>query len=409
MTAPASGADQALTGDNISVQDFEIFTRGAAHRADGHGLRLRLADERLRGGQRVLPLRPVLPARRRSRLSRSTYFDGTTFPRPVDHRGRFGTRRRDRDQRLLHRQRLGRDRQRRLRARRPRRPRRTRSASRATGASCCTSSAATGSSTTTSTPPTSASRTAPATASRRSSTIPTRSAPDRFLTFPWVSLIGRRHDRPVGGGWAWGGVQDDGGYSPSRSSAPRTSASTGASEATRPSLAMRQFAARVTALPDPPRGRHADAQHQSVATRAAGSARCSTADTGDWTSEGLSGGAYGKVIRWAFEKQGLFQAAGAPTPVTKEGSRRRSRRLHRRRPPRRVPVPAGPLGATRTSGTAASQTTAPSHQDPWLNQDQLRLLPRPQPRHADGDRESSSRRTTRTRRRARRGRTTGSR
>ncbi len=43
------------------------------------------------------------------------------------------------------------------------------------------------------------------------------------------------------------------------------------------------------------------------------------ADAGDWTSEGLAGGAYGKVIRWSFEKQGLFQATGAPTPVTTEG------------------------------------------------------------------------------------------
>jgi zinc metalloprotease ZmpB len=43
------------------------------------------------------------------------------------------------------------------------------------------------------------------------------------------------------------------------------------------------------------------------------------ADTGDWTSAGLTGGAYAKVIRWAFEKQGLFQAVGAPTPVAKEG------------------------------------------------------------------------------------------
>ncbi|MFZ1528164.1 MAG: hypothetical protein WAT19_05400, partial [Ferruginibacter sp.] len=40
----------------------------------------------------------------------------------------------------------------------------------------------------------------------------------------------------------------------------------------------------------------------------------------DWTSEGLSGGAYNKVIRWAFEKQGLFQPAGAPTPVVSAGA-----------------------------------------------------------------------------------------
>src|SRR5262249_55665561 len=41
---------------------------------------------------------------------------------------------------------------------------------------------------------------------------------------------------------------------------------------------------------------------------------------GDWTSRGHSGGAYEKVIRWAFEKQGLFQPPGASTPVIKAGA-----------------------------------------------------------------------------------------
>src|SRR5262249_23176734 len=35
------------------------------------------------------------------------------------------------------------------------------------------------------------------------------------------------------------------------------------------------------------------------------------ADSGDWTTEGLGGGAYEKVIYWAFQKQGLF---GGSTP-----------------------------------------------------------------------------------------------
>ena len=40
----------------------------------------------------------------------------------------------------------------------------------------------------------------------------------------------------------------------------------------------------------------------------------------NWTSEGVDGGAYGKVIRWAFEKQGMYQP-GAPAAgsVTTEG------------------------------------------------------------------------------------------
>ena len=39
----------------------------------------------------------------------------------------------------------------------------------------------------------------------------------------------------------------------------------------------------------------------------------------NWTSEGLFGGAYAKVIRWSFEKQGMFQAPGTPTPFTTPG------------------------------------------------------------------------------------------
>ena len=36
--------------------------------------------------------------------------------------------------------------------------------------------------------------------------------------------------------------------------------------------------------------------------------------------EGHPGGAWHKVIRWSFEKQGLFQPPGAPTPVTQPGA-----------------------------------------------------------------------------------------
>src|SRR5262249_3012002 len=44
------------------------------------------------------------------------------------------------------------------------------------------------------------------------------------------------------------------------------------------------------------------------------------ADLENWTRKGRAGGAYGKVIRWAFEKQGLYQPPGAPTPVMKAGA-----------------------------------------------------------------------------------------
>ena len=42
---------------------------------------------------------------------------------------------------------------------------------------------------------------------------PETRAVDRFQTFPWVfGVIDRRHDRDVTAGWAWGGVNDNGGY-----------------------------------------------------------------------------------------------------------------------------------------------------------------------------------------------------
>jgi zinc metalloprotease ZmpB len=34
----------------------------------------------------------------------------------------------------------------------------------------------------------------------------------------------------------------------------------------------------------------------------------------------VPGGAIGKVVRWSFEKQGLYQPPGAPTPVTTPGA-----------------------------------------------------------------------------------------
>jgi hypothetical protein len=39
----------------------------------------------------------------------------------------------------------------------------------------------------------------------------------------------------------------------------------------------------------------------------------------NWTTEGVYGGAYNKVIRWSFERQGLYQVPGAPMPVTTPG------------------------------------------------------------------------------------------
>ena len=142
---------------------------------------------------------------------------------------------------------------------------------------------------------------------------------DRFRTFPWVSgVIDRRHDRPVGGGWAWGGSQDTGGYSTEQilsTSHFRIYRSLGGDSA---SIDMKRFAARVTAYLIL-RGVSTLTPSTNPSNVTAWVNALLAADAGDWTSEGLAGGAYGKVIRWAFEKQGLYQAPGAPTPVTREG------------------------------------------------------------------------------------------
>ena len=195
---------------------------------------------------------------------------------------------------------------------------------------------------------------------------PDNQGPDRFLTFPWVSgVINRRHDRPVGGGWAWGGTQDTGGYSSEQilcTSHFRIYRSLGGDSA---SPDMKRFAARVTAYLML-RGVSTLTPSTNPSNVTAWVNALLAADAGDWTSEGLAGGAYGKVIRWAFEKQGLYQAPGAPTPVAREG----------RPPAQDVYIDDGRHGEYQHQPVHwdcqniwnrrfADDGTA--HEDPWLN------------------------------------------
>ena len=152
-------------------------------------------------------------------------------------------------------------------------------------------------------------------------------AADRFVTFPWVN-IGRRHDRAVAAGWGWSGnialhpfdaALDGGGYNNEQilcTTLFRFYLSIGGGS-TR--LAMRRFAARYAVyLILRAIGTLTPATNPS---NAAGFATAlMNADLGDWTSEGQAGGAYGKVIRWAFEKQGLYQPAGTATPNNNAGA-----------------------------------------------------------------------------------------
>jgi len=147
-------------------------------------------------------------------------------------------------------------------------------------------------------------------------------APDRFLTFPWITAISsRRHDRGVAAGWGWGGVNDVGSYRSEQilsTTLFRLYRSVGGDDAHRN---VKDAAARYVAY---------------LIIRAIGLLGSGTitptprpdiyvtklmeADIGTRRFEGRPGGALHKVIRWSFEKQGLYQPQGAPTPVTREGA-----------------------------------------------------------------------------------------
>lgn len=143
--------------------------------------------------------------------------------------------------------------------------------------------------------------------------------PERFEYAPFNPVLTRRFDRDVAT-WAWGGsAHDDGGYGSEEILATchfRLYRSIGGDHN---NLGRRQFASRMTTY----------LILRTISNLTAGTnpndaqiwcEEMQDTDLENWTSEGLSGGAYNKVIRWAFEKQGSYQPAGAPTPVTTAGA-----------------------------------------------------------------------------------------
>lgn len=143
---------------------------------------------------------------------------------------------------------------------------------------------------------------------------PDSQAPDRFLTFPFCPTIVRRHDRPVSGGWGWFGAQWDTQYNGEQvlsTTLFRLYQSTGGDAG---DVAHRRLASRYTCY---------------LIIQGCGALTTTTsdpdvyatammeADLGTPDFEGIPGGAVHKVVRWAFEKQGLYRAPGAPT--TDEG------------------------------------------------------------------------------------------
>ncbi len=166
---------------------------------------------------------------------------------------------------------------------------------------------------------------------------PGSKAPDPFLSFPWVPLLStssdptnlRRHDRPVATGWAWGGTQDDRNYQSEQilsTTLFRVYRSTGGSSPyfDKQQLASRYFLLVMThAMASLPIASTtpitATSYAQALMNADAGLATPYTTTVfGGMVS--VPGGAIGKVIRWSFEKQGLYQPPGTPTPVTTPGA-----------------------------------------------------------------------------------------
>ncbi|NHB75990.1 hypothetical protein [Rhodobacter calidifons] len=152
---------------------------------------------------------------------------------------------------------------------------------------------------------------------------PGSQAADRFMTFPWTGAglnIDRRHDRAIADGWAWFG--------------PRWNTQYGGEQVLSTTL-FRFYRAIGGDSPHLPTQRRAAEVTAFLIFKAIGLMTATTPipevfvgnlQTADRTTsafKGIPGGALHKVIRWAFEKQGLFQpgaAPGQPQTVNREGN-----------------------------------------------------------------------------------------
>ena len=130
----------------------------------------------------------------------------------------------------------------------------------------------------------------------------------RFEYAPWHPKKDRRFDREVGRGWAWGGYHDNQQYKSEEILATchfRVYRSIGGDAC---DIGRRRFASRamiylilraihnLTPATNPRYAREFADELMTV-------------DRLNWTSEGMVGGAYNKVIRWSFEKQGEYKTS----------------------------------------------------------------------------------------------------
>ena len=128
----------------------------------------------------------------------------------------------------------------------------------------------------------------------------------RFDYAPWHPTKRRRFDRDATSGWAWGGCHDDQGYDSEQILATCHFRVYRAIGGDSPDLGRRKFASRammylilraihnLTPATNPRYAREFVDELMAV-------------DRLNWTSEWIVGGAYNKVIRWSFEKQGEYQ------------------------------------------------------------------------------------------------------
>jgi hypothetical protein len=134
---------------------------------------------------------------------------------------------------------------------------------------------------------------------------------DRFIRSPFRQNL-RRSDRDPASGWGWGGTQDDGSYGTEQivsTTMFRVYRGIGGDS---DDFTRREFSAHLMAY----------LMFRAVGTLTPATNPNSpeafldallTADAGDWTTHGVSGGAYAKILEWSFEKQDLND--GAPPLV----------------------------------------------------------------------------------------------
>lgn len=149
----------------------------------------------------------------------------------------------------------------------------------------------------------------------------------RFHTFPWV-IPNRNHGRDVGDGWGWDGAEygpftfiDAAGYKAEQILSATLFRAYRSAGGDSESLNSRKLASRLLAyLIFRAVGSLASNPVTNTARPEIFATALMNADIGTRDFEGYKGGAFHKVIRWSFEKQGLYQPPGSPRPVTTAGA-----------------------------------------------------------------------------------------